>query len=78
MTRITAAVRRELVRIMREHYRTATRGERERILDELVRLSGYHRKYAISVLNGPGAGDGDPGARRGRPLVCTTMLFAMP
>ena len=48
--KISTAVRRELVRVLRERYRDCGRAERGRILEELVRLSGYHRKYAITVL----------------------------
>lgn len=69
MTKIASAVRRELIRMMRERYAEATSPEREQLLDELVRLGGYHRKYAISVLNesdsiAAGGGDG-----RGRPCL---------
>ena len=53
MTKISAAVRRELVKALRERYQGGTREERERLLEEFVRLSGYHRKYAIWVLNRP-------------------------
>ena len=42
MTRITTAVRRELVRVLRERYREGKREERQQILEELVRLSGIH------------------------------------
>jgi hypothetical protein len=71
MTRITTAVRRELVRVLRERYREGKREERRRILEELVRLSGYHRKYAITVLNGRNGSSpaSDAGARRGRPCL---------
>jgi len=33
-------------------YRKASRKERSIILDEFVKTTGYHRKYAIAVLNG--------------------------
>jgi len=71
MTKIATAVRRELVRVLRERYREGTREERRRILEELVRLSGYHRKYAITVLNGrngPSSGNG-AAVKRGRPCL---------
>ena len=34
-------------------YRKASRTEKGRILDEFCRVAGYHRKYALRVLNGP-------------------------
>lgn len=33
-------------------YRTATKKQRGRILDEFVETTGYHRKYAIALLRG--------------------------
>ena len=42
--------RKELVEALRERYRSATFGERIKILDEFVALTGYHRKHAIRVL----------------------------
>jgi len=71
MTSISTAVRRELVRVLRERYRNGTRDERRQILEELVRLSGYHRKHAITVLNGRNASvlGNEASARRGRPCL---------
>ena len=37
---------------LRTRYRRANRKERSAILDEYVKTTGYHRKYAIGVLNG--------------------------
>ena len=34
-------------------YREAGRAERGQILDEVCRVTGYHRKYAVRRLNGP-------------------------
>ena len=42
--------RKELVEALRVRYRSAAFGERIKILDELVALTGYHRKHAIRVL----------------------------
>jgi transposase InsO family protein len=45
--------KRELAVVLGPRYRTATRGEKSRILDEFVAVTGYVRKYAIQVLNQP-------------------------
>ena len=43
----------ELVAALRPRYHQANRIEKQRILDELIATTGYHRKYAIQVLNHP-------------------------
>ena len=40
----------ELVDALRERYRVALREVKGRILDELVALSGFHRKHAVRLL----------------------------
>ncbi len=42
--------RKELVEALRGRYRSASYGDRIKILDEFVALTGYHRKHAIRVL----------------------------
>ncbi|WP_239142695.1 hypothetical protein [Variovorax sp. WS11] len=44
------ATRKELVEALGERYRAAAMGEKVKILDEFVALTGYHRKHAIRVL----------------------------
>jgi len=64
----------EVVRTVRPRYLRAKRGDKTRILDEFVALTGYHRKAAIRVLrNGrkPDAWD-----RRGRPPIYTPDVKA--
>ncbi len=50
MATVSRTIRRELVRAVADRYRSSTRPEKARILDEFVALSGYHRKHAIRVL----------------------------
>ena len=45
--------RKELTAAIRERYRQASTGDRGRILDESVAVTGYHRKHAIRVLADP-------------------------
>ena len=62
--------RKELVAALQLRYGIATFGERIKILDEFVTVTGYHRKHAIRLLREePGAAKGDaraqPAVRRG-------------
>lgn len=43
--------KREYVDTIRERYRLASKRDKQRILDECCHVCGYHRKYAIRVLN---------------------------
>jgi len=42
--------KRELVDVVRPRYLKASKGEKQKILDELTSVTGYHRKHAIRVL----------------------------
>lgn len=57
---------------IRPHYRRAKRVEKSRILDEFVATTGYHRKYAIRLLN-HGVKQ-QRRRRRGRPKTCTSEV----
>ena len=48
---MSQASKRELLAELRPRYRKAGRTEKQRILNELVATTGYHRKYAIQLLN---------------------------
>ena len=50
---MTPAARREYVRTLRPRYTLAPRRAKPSILDEFCATTGYHRKYAITVLNDP-------------------------
>ncbi len=45
--------RRELLAVVAPRYRAAHTQERSRILEEFVASTGYHRKYALRLLNHP-------------------------
>jgi hypothetical protein len=45
--------RRELKEALGQWYQTAGYQERRQILAEFVRVTGYHRKHALRVLNQP-------------------------
>ena len=56
--------RRELLVAVAPRYAQAKAADRERILDEFVLNTGYHRKYAIRLLNHPSQGRGKVKRRR--------------
>ena len=47
MRRITMTTRDELVVAVRERYANGERGEKTRILDEFVAVTGFHGKHAM-------------------------------
>lgn len=50
---VTRAARREYVRAVRPRYTLAPPHAKHAILDEFCATTGYHRKYAIALLNHP-------------------------
>lgn len=52
---MTPAARREYVRTIRPRYTLAPASAKPQILDEFCATTGYHRKYAIALLNHPPA-----------------------
>ena len=48
--KISADARRELVEAIGERYRAGSKQDKARILDELVAVTGFHRKHSIRVL----------------------------
>jgi len=70
--------------LLKERYRKASRKERSTILDEFVKTTGYHRKYAIALLNGRRQRSQAPikrprateyGAEEARALLSLSQLF---
>ncbi|MDQ7839475.1 MAG: hypothetical protein RDU83_00435 [bacterium] len=46
--------KRQLLQALHPHYRSAPRSEKTKILDAFTKATGYHRKYAVSLLrHGP-------------------------
>lgn len=60
---IKLATRRELTTAIGQWYQAADRNSKKTILDEFTKVTGYHRKHAIRVLNT------QPTIRRARPAV---------
>ncbi len=56
--------RKDYLRRIHARYRQASPAEKRRILDEFCANCGYHRKYAIRLLNGPPPGPRPVRARR--------------
>ena len=48
---VSLETRRELSAAIAERYRTADRLGKKAILDEFVKVTGYHRKHAIRIMN---------------------------
>jgi hypothetical protein len=58
-------------------YQQATRLEKQRILDEFCRVTGYHRKSALRLLNGPVPARRPPAPRRRPPTYGTRVIQAL-
>jgi len=54
---LSSRSRQELIRALRCRYQAGSRSDKGRILEELVAVSGYHRKSAIRILGCKRAGD---------------------
>ncbi|MDA8120629.1 MAG: hypothetical protein M0Z85_11485 [Gammaproteobacteria bacterium] len=48
---LRGAARRELIEVLRPRYRGGTKIAKQGILEELIAVTGYHRKSAIRALN---------------------------
>jgi hypothetical protein len=70
---MSAPARWELWKATHAHYRSAPRASKGRILDEFCRATGYHRKYALRLLNGAPPGVARPRRRR-RPATYSAAM----
>jgi hypothetical protein len=50
---VTPAAKREYIRAIRPQYTLAPTAAKRVVLDQLCAVTGYHRKYAITLLNAP-------------------------
>jgi hypothetical protein len=62
--RISMGARREVVAAVAERYRSGTRGDKGRILDELCAVTGWHRKHAVRALRDVGGKAADKPRQR--------------
>ena len=62
---LSSRSRQELIRALRRRYQEGSRVDKGRILEELVAVSGYHRKSAIRILSNKSLRD-DHASGRGR------------
>src|SRR5664279_6578043 len=68
---IQLTTRRELTAAIRQRYEAADRNSKKMILDEFVKVTGYHRKHAIRALTAQGY------TQRGRPVGHRTYQEAV-
>ena len=61
--------RREIIAAVAERYRLAMRAEKGRILDELCKVTGWHRKHAVRALAGEAAIEPDGPREASRPTA---------
>src|SRR5271167_3026811 len=69
--------RKDYLQKIHSRYRRASALERQRILDEFCANCGYHRKYAIRLLNGPPPGPRPVPRRRPRRATYGSRLISI-
>jgi hypothetical protein len=72
---VTEQARWEYLKAIHARYREAAREQKGRILDEFCEVTGYHRKYALRLLNGPPPGRRPPRSRRRRAVRYGTQVI---
>jgi integrase-like protein len=76
MSRVRQASKHELVAALRDRYWAASRTERSQVLDTVVEATGYHRKYALSLLRHGPPRKRPTLKRRGRPTLYSSEVIA--
>ena len=76
MRKMSMTMRTELVAAIGERYRAADRRSKERVLDEFVAVTGFHRKHAMRLLRAP-SGAKASGARRERRIYDEAVRTAL-
>lgn len=71
---MSAPARWEYLKAIHARYRQAARKDKGPILDEFCAVTGYHRKYALRLLNGPPPGAQRPRRRR-RPATYSPAVI---
>ena len=71
---MTPQGRRELLAAVRPRYRQAPKAAKTRILDEFVANTGYHRKYAVRLLQHEEPAKRPAQPRPGRPRIYTAEM----
>ena len=72
------AARWEYFRVIYGRYSRAEGKAKGGILDEFCLNTGYHRKYAIRLLNGPPPGKREAARRRGRKRQYSAAKVSVP
>ena len=67
----------EYFRVLYERYRHSERAGKKVMLDEFCRNTGYHRKYALRLLNGPPPGKQPVRSRRPRRVSYGHQVLSM-
>lgn len=75
MTGVRQASKHELVTALRERYWAASRAERSQVLDTVVEATGYHRKYALTLLRHGVPAERPRLRRRGRPITYSSEVI---
>jgi len=65
----------EYLRRIHRRYAEADRADKSRILDEFCEVAGFHRKYALRLLNGPPP-DAVPKRRRRRAVLYSAAMVS--
>ena len=58
--------KRELLATLRDRYRSSSKKEKSRILDEFIAITGHHRKHGIRLLGQLDNNEDTPRPARGR------------